>query len=159
MSPVPFFFNFNSKLGFLNLYSFPGKHPGDIDNGKFGHLGPRKVKHYPILIDNPEYQLGNPEYTNVPLAFAPLGLPQYRPDALHAPSLSHISNSSTATTTSNNNNAQMRYDLQNPYRPCSSSRRHGSRSEEESDHEYYNELDRLKREKQPLHQRKSETTV
>jgi len=139
---------------------FIGIKPLDLDNGKFGQLAPRKAQHYPILIDNPEYQLSAPEYTNVPLAFAPIGLPQYRPDSIHAPSLSHISNSSSATTTSNNNNAQARYDLQNQYRPTTSSiRRHGSRSEEESDHEYYNELDRLKREKQPLHQRKNETTV
>jgi epidermal growth factor receptor len=57
-----------------------------------------------------------------------------------------------------NNNAQ-------PQLPAAigrpSSVRHSSRSEEESDHEYYNELDKLKREMQPLQQsaRKNETTV
>ena len=97
------------------------------------------------------------EYTNVPLAYAPIGLPPYTPNPMNPPSLSQYSNSSTNAPT-NNNNAQTHH-LQNQYRPASSTRRHGSRSEEESDHEYYNEIDRLHREKQPLQQRKSETTV
>lgn len=131
--------------------------------------------HYPTLVDNPEYQLMAREYTNVPLAYAPIGLPL-------AP------NRSSASTTSTNNpnrnstgqtlstfahssnssnkshpNHQPYYHPQNSHqlnRP-SSIVRHSSRSEEESDHEYYNEIDRLRREKQPLQQqvRKNETTV
>lgn len=150
------------------------------DNNELRRFAMRNSQHhYPTLVDNPEYQLMAREYTNVPLAYAPIGLPL-------AP------NRSSASTTSTNNpnrlsNGQAMstfghpshtapgkaaqpsvhqppyYHLHNSQqfnRPASIVR-HSSRSEEESDHEYYNEIDRLRREKQPLQQslRKNETTV
>lgn len=123
----------------------------------------RRNPHYPTLVDNPEYQfMAAREYTNVPmsLAYAPIGLPlgnggtNYPPQASHPPMYNQSQNPSTHPL---NNNAQ-KHQLNS--RP-SSIVRHSSRSEEESDHEYYNELDKLKREMQPLQQpsHKNETTV
>lgn len=139
--------------------------------------------HYPTMVDNPEYQLMAREYTNVPLAYAPIGLP-LAPSSVstssannphHHPHLSHHlhggqlkgtfahnSNSNNSSSKTRQNQQQPHYHVQNnQFNRPSSIVRHSSRSEEESDHEYYNDLDRLKREKQPLQQsvRKNETTV
>jgi L1 cell adhesion molecule len=115
-----------------------------------------KPRQYPILVDNPEYQLTAREYTNVPLAYAPIGLPPCTNSLNANPNLSHLHNQNQSLGQYPGEKAQSHY---RHHQPPSSSRRHGSRSEEESDHEYYNELDRLKREKQPLQVRKNETTV
>lgn len=158
---------------------------GDAKPGPYGAPGQRR-SHYPTLFDNPEYQLMSREYTNVPmsLAYAPIGLPDPRPQPQgqtqpqppvtsssvypqHTQNLpTHLYPQSAALNGKNqngipvptlNNNAQPAF--QGPVRPGSVGRQ-GSRSEEESDHEYYNELDKLKREMQPLQSaRKNETTV
>lgn len=81
-------------------------------------------------IDNPEYLMSNDAPSQT------IGIP----------TVSEIvqANSNGDVGSSNGNHAA------HPYLPQKS-------SEEESDHEYYNDFDRLKRELQPLH--KSETTV
>lgn len=139
-----------------------GSLPGLDQNGQ--PLQQNKPRQYPILVDNPEYQLTAREYTNVPLAYAPIGLPHCT--SLNAnPNLSHLHSNSLGQNPGEK--AQPHYShKQQHHHPHAqaqpggaTNRRHGSRSEEESDHEYYNELDRLKREKQPLQLRKNETTV
>ena len=143
--------------------------PTDMRNGNFGrYAGRRNPQHFPTLVDNPEYQLMSREYTNVPqmppltpdpLAYAPIGLP---PINSGAPGSSAGSgNHSIPPGTPMSNYAQSPSYINNNLQRPGSMVRHSSRSEEESDHEYYNEVDRLKREMQPLHQmpRKSETTV
>ena len=107
----------------------------------------------------------NREYTNLPpqnLAFAPIGLPIPTSGTAGSSPINSVNSSVPGTpgcVNPTNNNAQPPY-LNHLQRP-SSIIRHSSRSEEESDHEYYNTHDRLKREMQPLQQlpRKSETTV
>lgn len=106
------------------------------------------------------------EYTNVPmsLAYAPIGLPDPRPQSSstsqHNPP-SHQYNQVAAIKGPNSGNPSLNNNAQHPYpNPSGRPARQGSRSEEESDHEYYNELDKLKREMQPLQSaRKNETTV
>ncbi len=149
--------------------------------------------HYPTLVDNPEYQLMAREYTNVPLAYAPIGLPlaptngssvsttsannpnRYSNSGQTLSTFAHNSNSSSNSSNKSHphqqqqqppyyhiqNNHQQQQQQQHQFNRPSSIVRHSSRSEEESDHEYYNEIDRLRREKQPLQQsvRKNETTV
>ncbi|CAG7730524.1 unnamed protein product [Allacma fusca] len=136
--------------------------------GKFGRYAAarRNNSHYPTLVDNPEYQFVNREYTNVPpmnphtpepLAYAPIGLPIPSSTTVNPGNHSVPAGGSMPT----NNHAQSTAYVNNNLHRPNSIVRHSSRSEEESDHEYYNDLDRLKRETQPLQQfpRKNETTV
>lgn len=88
-------------------------------------------------IDNPEYIMSQ---ENIPTQT--LGIPTIE-NIVEV----NISDSTSSSTTDNNQNTQPNT---NNYQPQRS-------SEEESDHEYYNDFDRLQRELQPL--RKSETTV
>jgi hypothetical protein len=130
---------------------------------------PRRNQHYPTLFDNPEYQLMSREYSNVPmsLAYAPIGLPVPQtstvPHSNHTQQSQppHVYNQVTAANKGHNSaNPPLNNNAHLPVRPGSLVGRHGSRSEEESEHEYYNELDKLKREMQPLQSaRKNETTV
>ncbi|CAL8135471.1 unnamed protein product [Orchesella dallaii] len=161
---------------YLDLVSDSGNHETG-DNNELRRFAMRNNHHYPTLVDNPEYQLMAREYTNVPLAYAPIGLP-LAPNSgssvstnsatphLHNGQIlgnfAHPVGTSSSSSSSNKTLQQQPYYLPtNGFNRPSSIVRHSSRSEEESDHEYYNELDKLKREKQPLQQsiRKNETTV
>ncbi|XP_035704636.1 epidermal growth factor receptor isoform X2 [Folsomia candida] len=170
-----------NATAYLDVVSDPSAKglQGEAKAGSYAALAAQRRNHYPTLVDNPEY-LNNPElmsireYANVPMShasYAPIGLPNPRSQQLYPQPPNHFypqavngkpSHAAVANNPPLNNNAQQQ---QPPFvisgnRPGSVGRQ-GSRSEEESDHEYYNELDKLQREMQPLQSnaRKNETTV
>lgn len=100
----------------------------DSKNGSSTDIYPNYPDFCRNQIDNPEYLMGND---------APV-------QTLGIPTVSQLVQANSSTNSDSSNVPQ-------PYLPQRS-------SEEESDHEYYNDFDRLQRELQPL-QRKGETTV
>ena len=100
----------------------------------------------PTSVDNPEYHLVSNEPTTpvTPSPAQPLGIPITQPE----PSGSIASGAGSGGGGGGGGGGQVFL----AHQPRS--------SEEESDHEYYNDLDRLQRELQPLKPlRRNETTV
>ena len=121
-----------------------------------------------VSMDNPEYILaearrrGAASYQTLGIPVVPSPTSSSGPSSLPAPPYTSLSSTgSTAFTsspaTSSGHAPAAAAGLNGALGPAG---RAGPRSSDgESDHEYYNDVDRLKRELQPLHQPRNETTV
>ena len=141
-----------------------------------------------VSLDNPEYILqearrraragGNYHTLGIPVVSVPSPTSSNGPSSLPAPPYTSLSSGGsinyaaiTAAVgpppqmvingTIKSNMAGLNGAIVNGNHPtrAGSNGSHPRSSDGESDHEYYNDVDRLKREMQPLHQPRNETTV
>ena len=126
-----------------------------------------------VSMDNPEYILqeakrrGLANYHTLGIPVVPSPTSSSGPSSLPAPPYTSLS--STGSTNFTSSPAAPHHPQQQQQGTAGlngalsgqppSHRSHPRSSDGESDHEYYNDVDRLKRELQPLHQPRNETTV
>lgn len=144
--------------------------PGPNQPNNYGRLVlPDFIPHSGVVsMDNPEYILqeakrrGLANYHTLGIPVVPSPTSSSGPSSLPAPPYTSLSSTgSTAFTSSpsaphGHHTAGLNGALGHG---GAQGRSHPRSSDGESDHEYYNDLDRLKRELQPLHQPRNETTV
>jgi len=160
--------NNNNKNPYMDLISdkpgmfvYPPPHgyiPDDF-HVNYGRLVlPDFIPHGVVSMDNPEYILqeskrrgvSNYQTLGIPIVPSPtssLPAPPYTPTSLPAPPYTSLSSQGSGHTPQPGLNGA----IPNGQIPRS--------SDGESDHEYYNDVDRLQREMQPLHVPRNETTV
>ena len=130
-----------------------------------------------VSMDNPEYILqeakrrGLANYHTLGIPVVPSPTSSSGPSSLPAPPYTSLSSTGstnfTSSPASQPHHPQQQQQQQGTAglngalsgNQPASHRSHPRSSDGESDHEYYNDVDRLKRELQPLHQPRNETTV
>jgi len=152
-------------------YTIPEENCPQMNN--YGRLVlPDFIPHSGVVsMDNPEYILqeakrrGFTTYQTLGIPVVPSPTSSSGPSSLPAPPYTSLSSTGSTTFTSSppsapHNHLHTASGLNGALAPQAGSQRsHPRSSDGESDHEYYNDVDRLKRELQPLHQPRNETTV
>ena len=174
---LPFSFSLSQ---FDDKFLFLAEEPGPQLNNYGRLVLPEFIPHSGVVsMDNPEYILqeakrrGLANYHTLGIPVVPSPTSSSGPSSLPAPPYTSLSSTGSTNFTSSPSaphhpNQQQQQQQQQGTAGLNGAlsgnqpalhRSHPRSSDGESDHEYYNDVDRLKRELQPLHQPRNETTV